>query len=473
MADEKRDAPVVTGQEASTPAPSNGGQSATTSIPQQAGNSQGKPGKKAHKSRNSSRRLKLDSRTYSIAIKCYIEQMPHGLDYTVRQLQALDKREWQFILIQHYRDTVEDGEFWETAAVKPHFHIIGRAAQRDKRMVVKSLLDYLGIVFRKGQDEQLWNEHGVETVGDFANYAMYLTHETKEAIEAGKELYRLDELISNMTVDEVKQIRDGYTRLTNTPHKVTTEDLIQLDAAAYELGQKLGDFNAWYGSQPFVVRSNTRMRTVRESYNRGVEDLIEQRNEMIRLCVYIEGDGNTGKTYAALKALAGRKIHIVRGGGSGKFDALRPDHDAILIDDDICPNLLNMTDNFVCHAYKRNRDNPVWAGRFFVVTSNLPFIDWLEACGIKVRDFHGNATKHCYAMSSRFFTCGLEADANGVNHLACRSVSNRGTAEVQIERANMFMWFKQRFDDTIAGYVPGMNTVDFSSIIEPAVGGTR
>ena len=38
----------------------------------------------------------------------------------------------------------------------------------------------------------------------------------------------------------------------------------------------------------------------------------------------------------------GRDFVVVFCGGSGKFDNLRPDHDCIIIDDDVCPNMLNM-----------------------------------------------------------------------------------------------------------------------------------
>ena len=43
---------------------------------------------------------------------------------------------------------------------------------------------------------------------DFGIY--YLTHETKEAIDEAKELYSVDELISNLTKDEIIHIREGY-----------------------------------------------------------------------------------------------------------------------------------------------------------------------------------------------------------------------------------------------------------------------
>ncbi len=70
-------------------------------------------------------------------------------------------------------------------------------------------------------------------------------------------------------------------------------------------------------------------------------------------------------------------------------------------------------------------------------------------------------------MTSRFFVGRLKSDASGENHLALKSPSTRGSVDEQWERTNMFMEFKRAFDDTIAGYAPKSNSVDYSAIIEP------
>ncbi len=92
-----------------------------------------------------------------------------------------------------------------------------------------------------------------------------------------------------------------------------------------------------------------------------------------------------------------------------------------------------MTDNYITHAYKRNSNNPAWAGRYFVVTSNLTFEEWLEACGIRTRDRYNQPSEHMKAMTSRFFVARLKADASGVNHLALKSPSTRGSVDEQWE----------------------------------------
>ena len=470
----KKDASAVARQDASIPVPQI---ISTNSIPQNTLVNQGQAssnGNSKKKSKKDERHmLGYNSSTYSAAFKFYNEQLPQGELALIQAIQKSDKRKVQILAIKHYKDTVTDG-IWTAAAVKPHWHVILRMINRKDRKHVYTMLRELHIKYRKGVDDELWANHGVETVGNFAGYAMYLTHETEDAIRDAKELYDASEIISNLTPEEVEQIRDGYIRVSEK-RKLTQDELVALDKEAYDMGYNMKNFDSWYNDQPFVVRSNAKMKIIKESYDRGVKARVDEHQEINRLCIFIQGDPNTGKTYAAKKALDGKRILPVGGGGTGKFDLLRPDHDAIVVDDDVCPNLLNMTDNYICRAYKRNSNNPAWAGRYFVVTSNLPFEEWLARCGIHTRErdvfgqMHCNSprTRHYDAMESRFFVCRLKSDENGVNHLALTSPSRRGSAKEQIERADMFVDFKRKFDATIAGYVSSSNNVDFSEIIEP------
>ena len=423
------------------------------------------PGKKGKRERHM---LGIDSKVHAVAIKCYDEQLPYGRDYTFNAIQQTDKSQFQVLAIVHDRDTVTAG-IWLESAIKPHLHIIVRCVDRKKRIRVRTIMDCLGIVFRPGLGDIIWQEHGVETIGNYTGYAMYLTHETKEAIDDAKELYSVDELISNLTKDEIIHIRDGYTRVSANAHKVTSDELAALDQDAYNLGYTLKNFAQWYDAQPFTVRSHTKLKTIRESYERGVNARLEEGRAITRLCIYIQGPPNSGKTYAALAALDGKQVLSIGGGGSGKFDRLRPDHDAIVIDDDVCPNLLNMTDNYICRAYKRNSNNPAWAGRYFIVTSNLPFAAWLENSGIRIKDNPRTPSAHYTAMLSRFYICEIRY-ANDVAHLTLVSSSMRGSSGEQLARAEMFAEFAERFNATIANYsfaTNDDNIIDLIATLDP------
>lgn len=465
MTDKEKDASALAGQEASA---HDINVTSPEIIPQPAAQAQAPTTKKGKSSRFRGDKRKnsigINSKVYSLALKFYLEQLPNGEQYFIQQIKLSDKSYVQIIAIKHDRDTVTDG-IWEEANVKPHWHVIIRLVDKKSRVRVGTLLKDLGIEFRRGLDDKLWEGHGVETVGNFAGYTMYLTHETEEAIRDGKELYAVSELVSNLSEDEIEQVRQGYIKVS-AKRKLTEEERISLDKEAFNLGYSMGNFDDWYNQQPFNVRADAKMKVIRESYDRGVATCITENSHIVRLCVFIQGQPNTGKTYAAERALDGKRVFKIGGGGTGKLDKLRPDHEAIIVDDDICPNLLNMTDNEICYAYKRNKNNPPWAGKYFVVTSNLCFGEWVEMCGIKMRDTLGRVTAHNSAMISRFFVCRLEEE-NGINHLALTCPSKRGSVEEQQERLSEFIRFKEKFDSVIATYQPKMNVVDYSSVIEP------
>lgn len=419
--------------------------------------------------------LGIDSKVNALAVKCYDEQFPYGVDKTMEAVKNADKSTVHILAIRHDRNIVTDG-IWTNPLEKPHYHFLIRYVDRKTKVRVSTVFNQLHIFFRPTVDDSLWLNHGVETIGEFTSYAVYLTHDTEEAVLDGKEPYSITEIISNLSLDEIKQVRDGYTRITDASNKVKMSELANLDEDAFKFGYELGNFTSWYHAQPFSVRSNAKMRTIKESYYRGVESRLEESRKINRLCIYIMGEPNTGKTYAAEKALDGKRILSIGGGGTGKFDKLRPDHEAIIIDDDVCPNLLNMTDNYMCHAYRRNSDNPVWAGQYFIVTSNLGFTSWLISCGIKV-DLHGtigfkmSVYKHYEAMVSRFYLCCLIPDERGGNKLALINASTRGSAEEQLERYSMFRDFKEKFNNIISSYLPTATKLDYSTVLDTKAAG--
>lgn len=426
------------------------------------------------KSKNSKRKINMHSKTYSLAIKCYAEQLAFSEEDTYNAIRNIDKSEMQVQCIKHYRDKTTDG-IWVTSDVKPHYHIIVRMTNRKKCMRVFDILVKLHIVFRASLDDDLIEHNALETVRNYTQYSMYLTHETEESINEAKELYSIDEIVSNMSIDEIKKIREGYVRLCANK-KLTNEDLITIDEMFFSTGYDLLDFEKMYNDLPFHVRSNAKIRTFKESYERGLDKRIKKCETLIRCCIFVEGQANVGKTYASREALRltnHSNILTVGGGGTGKFDKLTASTEAILIDDDTCSNLLNMSDNFICRAYRRGSNNPVWAGNMLVVTSNHSFPEWLQLCKLDVRLTYYNCS-HCFvlgdtakAVMTRFFICKVVYDdALGCNRLALLRPSTRGTVDEQQARLQMFLDFKRHFDATMSKYVPSRNAVDYSKYVD-------
>lgn len=382
--------------------------------------------------RKTKRVVTMSSQLTYVSLKFYDEQLPDGWETTIKKIKKIPKSKWQIIAIRHDRDTLGD-DFWEPSIEKPHYHVLVRVMGHAPRVSV--ILNELRIVYRKGLDEQLWENHGCEAIEDWVSMVTYLRHITDQAIKDGKYPYSREDLVSNLTLEEIDEIMSFYV------HEVKITDIKALDKEAYEKGYSLCDFDDWYKDFDFEIKRKNDMRVIRESYQFGVQKRIEEHEEIIRLCIFIQGEKNQGKTYAARKALEGKK-YLVTSPGTGKFDELKATTQAIVIDDDVCPNLLNMTDNYMCKAYRRNKDNPAWTGNIFVVTSNLSFDEWLKESKIT------NAS-HIEAMHTRFYTCFIKN-----KKLVCLEKCTRGAREVQEKRDEMYREFKKKFEESIKQYNP-------------------
>lgn len=382
--------------------------------------------------RKTKRVVTMGSQLTYVSLKFYDEQLPDGWETTIRKIKKIPKSKWQIIAIRHDKDTLGD-DFWEPSIEKPHYHVLVRVMGHAPRVSV--ILNELGIIYRKGLDEQLWANHGCEVIEDWVSMVTYLPHLTDDAKKDGKHEYGLEELMSNLTIKEIENIIGNYV------HKIKNTDLKALDKEAFEKGYALYDFDEWYQDFDFEIKRNNDMRVIRESYQFGVQKRIEEHEEITRLCIFIQGEKNQGKTYAARKALEGKK-YLVTSPGTGKFDELKATTQAIVIDDDVCPNLLNMTDNYMCKAYRRNKNNPAWTGNIFVVTSNLSFDKWLKESKI-------TNESHIEAMHTRFYICFIKN-----KKLVCLEKCIRGTMEVQEKRDEMYREFKKKYEKSISQYNP-------------------
>lgn len=403
-------------------------------------------------------KIGLCSKVRRFALKIYVEQLPNGVHDFIKRVQNVDKSKYQVIAIIHDRDPKLDiHDLYADSTLKPHIHVIIRCCN-DKTVWVYTMLNILGVVFRKGIDDSLIvRNKGIDVIQTtFARAATYLTHDTEDAAKC-KEHYELEECISNLTISEIKEVRDGYTRLAASTTKVDKMHMAELDNYAFSLGYELKDFDDWYDTLTFAERCTASMKVVRESYYRGCQKKFDEHIQILRKCIFIQGEPNQGKTYAAIQALSGNKILSIGGGGTGKFDRLKPSHNAIVVDDDVCPNLLNVADNYACQLYRRCSNNPIWAGEWLIVTSNESFEQWLARCG-----FRWNDERHRNALRSRFFLCHVDTFA-GNHELCLDGVDLRGTIEEQKQRMRDFLRFKKAFDEIIKNYHANLNSDTFDA----------
>lgn len=394
------------------------------------------------------RKLVMRSTISTLSIKCYDEQLVDGWNHTQETIKAIDKATYHVLAIKHDRDPKTD-DIWESSVEKPHYHIIVRLLNK-KRTKVQTVLNMLNIVYRPDLDENLWLNHGVETIRNFPSMATYLTHDTEEAVLQGKEHYELEEIVSNLTIDEIKQIREGYQRLGIK--KVDMRTMEELEQVFLKMADSLQDIDEFYESLPLAVRKHSAMRTILDSYHRRVARIVSQGKKINRVAVFIQGKPNIGKTYSAINCFPDSKKLIVDGGGTGKFDSLTVGTDVLIVDDHTAEDLLNMADNKICQMYRRQSNNPYWCGRYLIITSNLSFREWVKACGIATRDTFGGVSKDTEqykAIQSRFFTCHIDD-----RKLVVDSRCNRGTKEDQEERNALFADFEQRYNTILGQYHP-------------------
>ena len=410
--------------------------------------------------------LTMDSKVPDLAIKIYEEQLPDGLEAFFERVRSVDKSDYWVFSIVHDKDLVGD-EIFEPACVKRHIHIdvVKQGKDQDGRQdrrKVSTILNMLGIVFRPELDAEIWANHGVERILDLGGSVAYLTHETPDCEKKGKELYPRAEIVSNLDSDEVDQVRDGYKRLTKSKHKATVDEQIKLAQVAYNAGYA-GDksWREFVATLPFLLQKGSVYNLYRERYQLGVDDRMRERAEVLRLCVFIKGEANQGKTYAAKHAFDGRGFNIVEigdGGKTGKFDNINEDVDVLIIDDAIINDVLGMADNKVCRVYRRNGFNPYWCGEYFIITSNLSFEDWAKYCGITDRTMD--------AAKSRFYICEIveQGDGRKFLHVPADCISKRGTPEEQEQRRDRFIEFRKQFEKIVNEYRPNARAVDYSMV---------
>lgn len=408
--------------------------------------------------------LTMESKVPDLSIKIYEEQLTVTIEEFAEIVRNVDPKDYWVLAIVHDRDQVADEIFVE-AYKKKHIHILAvkqgkDASGRADRRKVSTILSMLKIVFRPDEDASIWANHGVERIKDLDASVAYLTHETEQAQRDGKELYDREEIVSNLAPEEIDQLREGYTRITHSKHKATIDEQIELGAAAEKAGRTGSmTWRQFQPTLPFVLQKGSAKKYYLERYQQGVDDRMAEHSEVLRLCVFIQGEANQGKTYAAKHAFDGSGLRVFElgdGGKTGKFDDLNEDVDVLVVDDAIISDVLGMADNKVCKVYRRNGYNPYWCGARLIITSNLSFEDWAKRCGID-----------SYAMEaakSRFYICKVIDDGQK-KFLDCSQVSKRGTPKQQRSRLDMFLSFRGAFNDLIGSYTPEDEPVDYSAVL--------
>ncbi|MBR1477162.1 MAG: hypothetical protein IJ608_04265 [Lachnospiraceae bacterium] len=385
----------------------------------------------------------------TLLVKCYEEQIPMGLQDFKTHIRKISKNEMEVIAIIHNKDEKPEG-VWLSALEKPHIHIVARLNQSLK---VSTILNKLGVAFRNPVDECLILHDALQTVnegaGGFPASVVYLTHETKRAIIDGKYVYDVSECFSNLSIDEIMDIRSAYA------YTVTREDLMMLKNTAYQKGYDCKSFDEWWERelpQNFYFDNNIKKmkKNFQNQYKYGMNKRYEDNKHVVRCCIFLKGSADFGKTYNSEKALKERlklKTYCVSGGKTGKFDRLTPAHEALVVNDYPMENLLNMCDNEISDTYRRNSDNPLYTGKYIIITGNKSIEEWILEIYPDLR----NKPEELKAIKSRFYEVEC-VEVDGRKLLNCVSASDRGTPEEVEERDKLYCDFRDAFEACIREY---------------------
>lgn len=352
-------------------------------------------------------------------------------------IKNFDKNVAQIFMIAHEGDYCEN-DFFDPKEEKKHFHVLIRFVNGNHRRV-ETILNSLFIVFRPEDKGRLEKGEALLIPSDFYAMLFYLTHESSSC-EKKWHKYNVEDIVSNLSLEEIKKVREGY--VSPSLGKVSKKEMADLDKVCFQWGYDLKNFEDLYDSLSYEVRKDSGMRVCKESYYRGVERRIldNQKNHVLinRMNIYIFGGSNKGKTYACEEYFRGDSYLEVDGGGTGKFDKLKCSHNTIIINDDVCPNLMNMSDNKVCPAYKRMKDNPYWCGKNLIISGNLTFEEFIA-------DF---SDKHKEALRNRFFVIYVADDKKCyVLNVAKKCVND-------VEMKERFLSFLNAVQKSIMEYEP-------------------
>lgn len=454
--------------------------------------------KKSKKSSSSgSASLSLWSEPRTVQLKFYVEQLmdPAKRAYYTNLLISIDsgkataleeasakqlenetcRRFWDLLStfsyldfkvagIYHNQDLTEDaGSSFKPSVKKGHWHVMAwRSSFKNptKRFHLNNLVKKLGLQYSSA-DETVWKKDGAEQLKyGVPAFFMYLTHESLDAIQKAKHVYSRDLIAKNFSDEEAKQIRLAYKRSVVK----TALDWDYLAGEAYDLGKKVGNFSKWADLHFSVGQQATRNFTViREKYNEGLNLGITTLTDCPRCSIVISGAPNLGKTYTSRLALKKMGLATVTvASGTGKYDRVQPETDALIFDDTGVSDARNVLDNVGVVLHRRNSDDRPFRGKYVIITTNETHSVWTRKTAIGVQNLEGKSLEEVeslqniiQAVESRVYFAHISASGK----LVLDKRQERGSQKDFRIHDEMFLAFKKAFDAERAGYIPASETL--------------
>lgn len=351
--------------------------------------------------------LPLNKPTKTASIKCYLEQTPLNIseeqitqfreavsqltpqqqvEYMKRYLNYLHsseelltylkERELCMAIMIHDKD-ISSSDLFEAASDKPHYHYMIWSL-KNKAFRLSKLVDL--IAFKPlEEDKQLFQKgnHGLEPIHNLASFAVYLTHETPDAVQDNKYQYDVNDVhLYNISLEDFLKLRETYVSTTSLGKRRTVADseLVRLDDEVRNLGYNKGSFNTWWDKKvhdtPELRREEEKFR---KQYMRGFRQLLSENGGAIkipRISLFITGASRIGKTYSLTKYFAEHQYNTqLVGKGRGSYEDVDMETQVVISDDVVPDQLQQITDGYSVKLSARFYDR-YYVGDTFILVSN-------------------------------------------------------------------------------------------------------
>lgn len=373
------------------------------------------------------------------------------------------KDEWTVALICHDKDmTVDENDKMKPKHKKTHFHCV--AWRNDgKRFRVRQFLNALNLHFDGVLDNNIMDSCFSFT-RSVKNSLQYLLHMTEKSEEDGKAPYNRSELITNILDEELDKIYHAEVK-----DVLKNDDWDELAKKAYSCGFNFHDFKK-FTNRFFNVRQQSQApyKVVKQYYENGLLDGIAKAQGFPRLNIILRGSKNTGKSYSTQKVLNEMGYRIYKPiSGSGKYDGLSADDNAMLFDDKNASQLLQICSDEPTLLHRRNVGYSPWTGNTTVMLTNKSFTQYIKSSARD--DIHTengkviDDDKDTYdAMASRFYFCEVvwpdfQPAQPGVDHSRDAYIKvvkryDRGSEKNKQIHNEMFNQLISRIENEIKNY---------------------
>ena len=326
----------------------------------------------------------------------------------LQKIADQNKDFWKMNDICHDSDmTVDKHDKTKIVHKKDHFHIVIWRVD-EKRFRVDQAVRALGLHFDGVRDANLMDKGAFQSVRNLKHALKYELHTTKKSQLDGKYQYSVNDLITNLSTDEIKNIYQAEVK-----DELSDDDWDELRKMAYKCGENLHDFGK-FANEHFNTRQQAQapFRVVKKAYDEGLKHGIPKCPDLPRLSIIISGDGNVGKSFNTKLACKDMKLNVCEAVfGSGKYDNLTAGDDVLLFDDTYASQLLEVSDNRPVAVRRRNTNNSPWVGRYMIVLTNQDGDSWLKSSSpypTENGEIRSDFQKTYDALKQRFIFCHVE-----------------------------------------------------------------